>query len=145
MREEDFYPQQQDYWERTADNLAHWLGPQHLTTLDVVILLPLLPLFPLAILWLLPWESSVWKNVPKAITESYLLYCAFAFWHFHAHSWLMLLVAIIGVVVCAIALKEIRSREAVPSEVGRSQEAPCDGDGGACDRIAGSNGSRCRQ
>jgi hypothetical protein len=37
IREEDFYPKQQNYWERANDNLAGWLGLQHLTTLDVFI------------------------------------------------------------------------------------------------------------
>src|SRR5450432_2806542 len=109
MTEEDFY-QHHSYWERATDNLARWLGVPHLTALDVVILLPLFPLLLLAIIWWAPWEPWVWKNVPKAITGFYLLYCAFAFWHFHAPSWLVLLVAIIGAVVCAIALTETHER-----------------------------------
>ena len=44
IREEDFYPKQQNYWKRANDNLAGWLGLQHLTTLDVFILFPLFPL-----------------------------------------------------------------------------------------------------
>jgi hypothetical protein len=50
MREEDFY-QHQGYWERANENLARWLGVQHLTTLDVVILMPLVPLLALGITW----------------------------------------------------------------------------------------------
>jgi hypothetical protein len=104
MTEEDFY-QHHSYSERVADNLARWLGVPHVTALDVVILLPLFPLLVISIIWWAPWEPGC-GNVPKATTGSYLLYCAFAFWHFHAPSWLVLLLAIIGVVVCAIALKE---------------------------------------
>jgi hypothetical protein len=109
MTEEDYY-QHHGYWERVADNVARWLGLPHVTALDVVILLPLFPLLVLGIIWWAPWEPWVWKNVPKTITGPYLLYCAFACWHFHAHSWLVLLVAIIGVAVCAAALKEIHGR-----------------------------------
>jgi hypothetical protein len=109
MTEEDFY-HHKDSWGRIAEDLARWLGLPHVTPLDVVILLPLLPLPVLGMLWWAPWERWVWKNVPGTITGPYLLYCAFAFWHFHAHSWLVLLVAFIGVVVCAIALGEIRDR-----------------------------------
>jgi len=28
MKAEDFYPKQEDYWERAHANLAGWLGPQ---------------------------------------------------------------------------------------------------------------------
>ena len=102
----DFYPQQHDYWERANDNLARWLGLQHLTTHDVFILLPLIPLFALLIFWWLPWERWFWRDLPKTISGPYLLYCAFALWHFHARWWLILLVAIIGAGLCAIALKD---------------------------------------
>jgi hypothetical protein len=103
MREEDFY-QHQGYWERANENLARWLGVQHLTTLDVVILLPLVPLLALGITWWLPWERWLWKNLPKTISGPYLLYCAFALWHFHAHWWLVSLVAIVGAGVSALAV-----------------------------------------
>jgi hypothetical protein len=110
ISEEDFYPRQQSWWDQVADNLARWLGQPHVTVLDVAILLPLFPLLVLFIIWWAPWEPWVWKNVPKKITGPYLVYCAFAFSHFHANSWLVILVAIIGVVICAIALKEIHDR-----------------------------------
>jgi hypothetical protein len=93
-----------------TDNLARWLGLQHVSALDVVIMLPLFPLLVLCIIWWAPWEPWVWKNVPKPITGSYLIYCAFAFWHFHAPSWLVQLAAIIGIVFCAIALYEIHGQ-----------------------------------
>jgi hypothetical protein len=44
--------------------------------------------------------------MPKKIGGAYLLYCAFALWHFHARWWLILLVAVIGAGLCAIALKD---------------------------------------
>ena len=110
MTEADFYQQRPSYWGQVTDNLARWLGLQHLTVLDVAILLPLFPLLIIAVIVWMPWESWVWKNVPKTIIGTYLLYCAFAFWHFHAHGWLVLVVAIAGVGVCSIALKEIHDR-----------------------------------
>jgi hypothetical protein len=57
---------------------------------------------------LAPWEPWVWNNVPKAISGPYLLYCAFALWHFQARWWLVSLVAIVGAARCAIALKDRR-------------------------------------
>jgi hypothetical protein len=107
IREEDFYPKPQNSWERANDNLAGWLGLQHLTTLDVFILLPLIPLIAFPIVLWFPWENWFWRErMPKQIGGAYLLYCAFAFWHFHAHWLLVLLVATIGAGLCAVALKD---------------------------------------
>jgi hypothetical protein len=105
IREEDFYSQP-DKWAQANDGLAHWLGLQHLTTLDVFILLPLIPLIVLPVVLWFPWERWFWR--PKGIGGAYLLYCAFAFWHFHARWWLVLPVAIIGAGLCAIALRDGR-------------------------------------
>jgi hypothetical protein len=109
MTENNFY-QHNGYGEQVADNLANWLGLPHVTALDVAILVPLIPVMVLGIIWWAPWETWVWKNVPKAIIGPYLLYCAFAFWHFHARSWLVVLVATIGIVACVFAVKEIQGR-----------------------------------
>jgi hypothetical protein len=107
IREEDFYPKPQNSWERANDNLAGWLGLQHLTTLDVFILLPLIPLIAFPIVLWFPWENWFWRErMPKQIGGAYLLYCAFAFWHLHAHWLLVLLVATIGAGLCAVALKD---------------------------------------
>lgn len=109
MTEQYFYPKQHDYWERANDNLARWLGPPHLTTLDVCIFLPLIPLIALPIFLWLPWEAWFWREkMPKVIGGPYLLYCAFALWHFHARWWVVLLVVVIGAGLCAIALKDRR-------------------------------------
>ena len=82
----------------------------YVAALDLFNPLPLFPLMMLGIIWLAPWEPWVWRNVPKTIAGPYLLYCAFAFWHFRAHSWIVLLFVTIGVLVCAVALKEILGR-----------------------------------
>jgi hypothetical protein len=115
ISEEDFY-QQTGYWERANDGLARWLGVQHLAAIDVVILVPLIPLFGVFIIWWAPWEPWVWKNVPKVIIGPYLLYCAFAFWYFHAASWIVLIVAVIGAVVCAIAINGRQARSSSPDK-----------------------------
>jgi hypothetical protein len=65
MREEDFYPKPRDHWERANDNLAGWLGLQHLTTLDVFILLPLIPLIALPIVLSFPWEVLAREDAQK--------------------------------------------------------------------------------
>jgi hypothetical protein len=62
IKEGDFYPKQQNYWERANDNLAGWLGLQHLTTLDVFILLPLIPLIALPVVFWFPWENWFWQD-----------------------------------------------------------------------------------
>jgi hypothetical protein len=108
IKEEDFYPKQQNYWERANDNLAGWLGLQHLTTLDVFILFPLLSIIVLPIVFWFPSENWFWRERTKQIGGAYLLYCAFALWHFHARWWLVLLVVTIGAGLCAIALRDGR-------------------------------------
>jgi hypothetical protein len=103
VREADFN-QQQSYWERVNDNLARWLGVQHLATVDVVILVPLIVLFAIIITWWLPWERW-WKDLPTIISGPYLLNCAFALWHSHPQWWLVSLAAMIGAGLCALNLK----------------------------------------
>jgi hypothetical protein len=106
IKEEDFYSQP-DKWAQANDGLAHWLGLQHLTTLDVFILLPLIPLIVLPIVLWFPWENWFWRErMPKQIGGAYLLYCAFALWHFDARWWLVLLVVTIASGLCAIALRD---------------------------------------
>jgi hypothetical protein len=111
MREEDFYQQVPGYWERVVDNLSRWFGV-HLTTLDVLILLPVIPMLPLVITWWLPWERwRGWAKVPKTVAGPYLLYCAFAAWHFQVHWWVVLIIALWGATVCAMALKQVADRK----------------------------------
>src|SRR5271154_4945459 len=100
MTEDDFYQQRPGYYERVADNLAHWLGLQHLTVLDAFILVPLLvPLVAFLIAQRIFWHTSVlnwvWKYVAKAIIGPYLLCWALALWHLHADTWLVLLISLV--------------------------------------------------
>ena len=90
MTEKDFYPKQQDYWERgqrqscevagsaTSDDARcfHSLAADssHRASHRLVVSVGALVLR---------------EKMPKAISGPYLLYCAFALWHFHVHWWLV--------------------------------------------------------
>jgi hypothetical protein len=107
MTEADFYQQRPGYWEQVVHNFGEWLGIP-LTAFDAIILVPFFPLLgmPIALL-LLPWGRKVlndWltRDVPKVVYGAYLLYASFALWHFHAPLWLVVLVAIVGVWLCAV-------------------------------------------
>jgi len=77
------------------------------STLDVIILLPLLPIAPIYITWWLPWERwTPWGKLPKAVLGPYVLYAAFAAWHFQFPWWLVLGVALGGTVLSAVAVFE---------------------------------------
>jgi|SRR5580658_2472380 hypothetical protein len=109
MTDADFYQQRPGYWEQVVHNMSEWLGIP-LTPLDAVILVPFLPLLAMPIvLLMLPWARQGWsdwlrEDVPKGVYGAYVLYASFALWHFHAPWWLVILVAIAGVRLCAIAL-----------------------------------------
>jgi hypothetical protein len=71
-----------------------------MTTLDVLIAIPVIPLVPMFITWWLPWERWIpWGKVPKLLSGPYLLYVAFAAWHFHAHDWFVLILIVVGVIL----------------------------------------------
>jgi len=81
------------------------------TALDIAVLVPLIPaIVALATVWL-PWESWIpqWVKqgrLSKWVLGPYLLYCAFGAWHFHGPVWIVLLPAVLGTVVCGLALKD---------------------------------------
>jgi len=82
-----------------------------MTVLDIIILLPLIPLFPFLVTWWLPWERwNGWSKLPKALVGPYLLYCAFAAWHFHLHWWAVLIVGVWGAAVCIAGAKQFLDR-----------------------------------
>jgi hypothetical protein len=68
------------------------------STIDVLILLPLIPLAPVLVTWWLPWETWISKKVPKHVLGPYLLYPAFAGWHFKLEPFVVILLVIFGVV-----------------------------------------------
>jgi len=68
-----------------------------MTTLDVLIAIPLIPLVPIFITWWLPWERWIpWGKLPKLVLGPYILYAGFATWHFRASTWFVLLVIVGG-------------------------------------------------
>ena len=84
-----------------------------MSTLDVVILIPTLPAFPiLATIWL-PWERWIpWGKIPKTVLGPYLLYLAFAAWHFKV-GWPGGIPLVAGIVVTIWAIHEkVQARRA---------------------------------
>ena len=75
---------------------------------DVLIFFPLLPASPVIATWFLPWEQWIPRKVPNKIIGPYLLYCAFALWHFKQPSWLTVPIALLGIVVCVMAFFDVR-------------------------------------
>jgi hypothetical protein len=71
-----------------------------MSAIDVLILLPILPLAPLLLVWYLPWENWVWERLPpllRKFTGPYLLYASFVAWHFKLAWWTTLAVFATGV------------------------------------------------
>jgi len=78
-----------------------------MTTLDVLIAIPLIPLVPVFITWWLPWERWIpWSKLPKLVLGPYALYAGLAAWHFHARAWLVLLVVVVGVILTVMGAVE---------------------------------------
>jgi hypothetical protein len=54
----------------------------------------------MVITWWLPWERWIpWGKLPKIVLGPYVLYAAFAAWHFHADGWFVLIVIVAGVIL----------------------------------------------
>lgn len=71
-----------------------------MTTVDVLIAIPVIPLVPMFITWWLPWERWIpWGKLPKFVLGPHVLYAAFAAWHFHASAWFVLIMIVAGVVL----------------------------------------------
>ena len=77
-----------------------------MSTLDVLILIPLIPAAPIVITWWLPWGRWLLDELPKYLLGLYLLYAAFAAWHFKWESWLVILLALSGTVLSVIGVHE---------------------------------------
>lgn len=74
--------------------------------LDVLILISLIPVLPVAATWFLPWETWISRKVPRKVIGPYVLYCAFAAWYFKMPWWVVLMVLLWGVVVFVMAFVE---------------------------------------
>lgn len=77
-------------------------------TLDVLLFIPLIPAIPVVAFWPLPWERWIPKLVPEKIIGPYLLYCAFAIWHFKQSRWGVLMIGLMGIGVSAAAIFDLR-------------------------------------
>jgi len=82
-------------------------------TIDVLIFIPLVPAIPVIAFWFLPWESWIPKIVPEKIIGPYLLYSAFAIWHFKQSWWAALMVGLMGIGVSAAAIFDLRKARAL--------------------------------
>jgi len=78
-----------------------------MTTLDVLIAIPVIPLVPLFITPLLPWERWIpWGKMPKLALGPYTCYAAFAAWHFHFYGWFVVMLIALGVGLTIIGAVE---------------------------------------
>lgn len=78
-----------------------------MTTLDVLIAIPVIPLVPMFITWWLPWERWIpWGKLPKLVLGPYVLYAGFAAWHFHASDWFVLVLVVVGVILTIVGAVE---------------------------------------
>jgi small-conductance mechanosensitive channel len=82
-----------------------------MSALDVLVLIPVIPLVLILASWTLPWESWIpWDRIPKAVLGPYLLYAAFASWYFEFDRWLIPMAVVAGVAISVWAVVEkIRS------------------------------------
>jgi hypothetical protein len=95
---------------------SNFLKFDAMSGIDVLILLPIVPLLPIAITWWLPWEKWIrWGQLPKKLLGPYLLYVAFALWHFKFDWWAPLIPLAFGTGVCIAATWEAKPK-ASPSE-----------------------------
>jgi hypothetical protein len=78
------------------------------STLDVLIAAPCVPLLPILITWWLPWERWIpWGKLPKIALGPYLLYASFVAWHFGLGRFSTMVVFLAGVVVSGFGISEI--------------------------------------
>jgi hypothetical protein len=81
----------------------------NLSTLDMLILIPFLPLGLVALTWWLPWEKvldSAWDELPKFVVALYFLYAAFVAFYFKWGWWIKFVLASIGIVFLFGAIRE---------------------------------------
>ena len=86
-----------------------------MTTRDFLIAIPVIPLVPIFLTWWLPWERWIpWSKLSKLALGPYVLYAAFAAWHFHFSSWFVLIVIVTGGILTTQGAVE-KSRVTLPS------------------------------
>ena len=77
---------------------------------DVLMFIPLI--LVISPIGLLPWE----RWVPSKIAGPYLLYCAFAIWHFKHSWWAVLVFGSMGVITCFAATVDLRKSRTLKRE-----------------------------
>ena len=73
---------------------------------DMLVLIPIIPLFPVIATWFLPWEEWLPRRIPKLILGPYLLYAAFAAWYLRFGDLTVILVLGIAVVTTIAGIFE---------------------------------------
>ena len=82
-----------------------------MSTLDVIVLLPVIPALPILVTCWLPWERWIpWSKIPKALLGPYILYAAFAAAYFKFDPWIAVGTAVIGAALSIWAVVEKRHR-----------------------------------
>ena len=76
---------------------------------ETLIVITLIPVFPVVVTWYLPWEKWVPKWIPKKVIGPYLVYCAFGAWYFALPTWSVVIVAVFGIGVTVSAFSEART------------------------------------
>ena len=79
-----------------------------MSTIDMLVFVPLIPVLPLIVLWFLPWEGWIWKHIPKMILGPYALYCAFGAWYFKLPWWCVVIPAVLGIGITIFAVAKSR-------------------------------------
>jgi hypothetical protein len=78
-----------------------------MSTLDVLIVAPGIPLAPVVLTWWLPWERWIpWGKLPKGVLGPYALYVSFAAWHFRFYWWFVLATFLVGASLSIVAILE---------------------------------------
>jgi hypothetical protein len=78
-----------------------------MTSVDLLVLIPVIPALPILVTWWLPWERWIpWDELPKDALGPYVLYLSFAAWYFNLPKWCVALILVAGVVLLVMAVRE---------------------------------------
>ena len=97
-----------------------------ISSLNVLVAIPVIPLIPILATWYLPWENWIPRaKIPKAILGPYLLYAAFAAAYFKFHWVVVATAAGWGAVISIQAVIEKDKKPDVGAhQVTRSEDEP---------------------
>ena len=86
-----------------------------MTAVDYLILAPIVPALPVVATWWLPWERWIpWVKFSHFLGP-YLLYGAFAGWHFGLVWWAVLVCAIAGLALSFVAIAKFQHKPSAES------------------------------